>query len=186
MAARKAHNLEVVGSSPTSATKGLTFSINSYFFRQKYLGSSRGISVICDNTEVVTLNEKNLVPNSRRTPSERRELASKAGKASGEARRRKKSMREKMMLLLSMPAADNDVEELEALGIAPEDMDNEMVIVKALFLRAADGDVKAIHEIRNLLGIDDAAEELKLRRKDSKRKDKELELKEKTFENNNW
>jgi hypothetical protein len=135
---------------------------------------------------VVTLNEKNLVPNSRRTPSERRELASKAGKASGEARRRKKSMREKMMLLLSMPAADNDAEELEALGIAPEDMDNEMVIVKALFLRAADGDVKAIHEIRNLLGIDDASEELKLRRKDSKRKDKELELKEKTFENNNW
>lgn len=95
-------------------------------------------------------------------------------------------MREKMMLLLSMPAADNDAEELEALGIAPEDMDNEMVIVKALFLRAADGDVKAIREIRNLLGIDDAAEELKLRRKDSKRKDKELELKEKTFENNNW
>ena len=132
------------------------------------------------------MNEKNLVPNSQRTPSERRELASKAGKASGEARRRKKSMREKMMLLLSMPAADNDVEELEALGIAPEDMDNEMVIVKALFLRAADGDVKAIREIRNLLGIDDAAEELKLRRKDSKRKDKELELKEKTFENNNW
>lgn len=33
LAARKAHNLEVTGSSPVSATKGLTFSINSLFFQ---------------------------------------------------------------------------------------------------------------------------------------------------------
>ena len=91
-----------------------------------------------------------------------------------------------MKLLLSLPAADNDRETLAALGVMPEDMDNEMVLVMSLFLKAASGDVPAIREIRNLLGIDNAAEELKLRNKDSKRKDKELELKEKTFENNNW
>ena len=91
-----------------------------------------------------------------------------------------------MKLLLSLPAADNDKETLAALGVLPEDMDNEMVLVMSLFLKAASGDVPAIREIRNLLGIDNVAEELKLRNKDSKRKDKELELKEKTFENNNW
>lgn len=35
-------------------------------------------------------NEQNLIPNSERTPSERRENARKAGIASGEARRKKK------------------------------------------------------------------------------------------------
>ena len=91
-----------------------------------------------------------------------------------------------MKLLLSLPAADNDKDTLAALGVLPEDMDNEMVLVMSLFLKGASGDVAAIREIRNLLGIDNAAEELKLRNKDSKRKDKELVLKEKTFENNNW
>ena len=38
-------------------------------------------------------NEQNLIQNSERTPSERRELARKAGKASGEARRLKAKMK---------------------------------------------------------------------------------------------
>lgn len=40
------------------------------------------------------MNEQNLIPNSERTPKQRREQARKAGKASGEARRRAKGMRE--------------------------------------------------------------------------------------------
>lgn len=39
-------------------------------------------------------NTQNLKPNSERTPSEVKELTSKAGRASGEARRRRKTMRE--------------------------------------------------------------------------------------------
>lgn len=39
-------------------------------------------------------NAENLIPNSDRTPSERRDNASKAGKASGKARRAKRTMRE--------------------------------------------------------------------------------------------
>lgn len=39
-------------------------------------------------------NEKNLKPNSERTPNERKELAHKAGKASGKARLAKKTARE--------------------------------------------------------------------------------------------
>ena len=83
-------------------------------------------------------NEKNLVPFDERTESEQREIASAGGKASGKARRRKKNLKQKMQLLLSLPAADNDQAELSAMGVDPEDMDNEMVLVKALFLAAAD------------------------------------------------
>ena len=40
------------------------------------------------------MNEQNLIPNEQRTPSERRANATKAGIASGKARREKKAMRE--------------------------------------------------------------------------------------------
>ena len=39
-------------------------------------------------------NESNLIPNSKRTPSERRENAKKAGRASGVSRRRRKTFKE--------------------------------------------------------------------------------------------
>ena len=115
-------------------------------------------------------NERNLVPNSARTPSERRENASKAGIASGKARRRKKSMKQKMQLLLSLPAADNDQAELSAMGVDPEDMDNEMVLVKALFLAAAESDTKAFDRIQDVLGRTVAREELALKKQEAKKR----------------
>ena len=115
-------------------------------------------------------NEKNLVPINERTKSEQREIASAGGKASGKARRRKKSMKQKMQLLLSLPAADNDQAELSAMGVDPEDMDNEMVLVKALFLAAAEGDTKAFDRIQDVLGRTVAREELALKKQDARRK----------------
>lgn len=115
-------------------------------------------------------NEKNLVPNSARTPSERRENASKAGIASGVSRRRKKSLKQKMQLLLSLPPADNDQTELSAMGIDPEDMDNEMVLVKALFIAAAAGDTRAFDRIQDVLGKSVNREELALKKQEAKRK----------------
>lgn len=115
-------------------------------------------------------NEKNLVPFDERTESEQREIASAGGKASGKARRRKKNLKQKMQLLLSLPAADNDQAELSAMGVDPEDMDNEMVLVKALFLAAAEGDTKAFDRIQDVLGKSVAREELALKRQEAKRK----------------
>lgn len=115
-------------------------------------------------------NERNLVPNSARTPSERRENASKAGIASGKARRRKKSLKQKMQLLLSLPPAENDQTELSAMGVDPEDMDNEMVLVKALFLAAAEGDTKAFDRIQDVLGRTVAREELAFKRQEAKKR----------------
>lgn len=79
-------------------------------------------------------------------------------------------MKQKMQLLLSLPAADNDQTELSAMGVAPEDMDNEMVLVKALFLAAAEGDTKAFDRIQDVLGRSVAREELALKKQEAKRK----------------
>lgn len=115
-------------------------------------------------------NEKNLVPFDERTESEQREIASAGGKASGKARRRKKNLKQKMQLLLSLPAADNDQAELSAMGVDPEDMDNEMVLVKALFIAAAAGDTRAFDRIQDVLGKSVAREELALKRQEAKRR----------------
>lgn len=115
-------------------------------------------------------NEKNLVPFDERTESEQREIASAGGKASGKARRRKKNLKQKMQLLLSLPPAENDQTELSAMGVDPDDMDNEMVLVKALFLAAAEGDTRAFDRIQDVLGKSVAREELALKKQEAKRK----------------
>lgn len=115
-------------------------------------------------------NEKNLVPQTERSPSEAREMGRKGGIASGAARRRKKSLKQKMQLLLSLPAAGNDQAELAAMGVEPGDMDNEMVLIKALFLSAAEGDTKAFDRIQDVLGKSVAREELALKKQEAKRR----------------
>lgn len=115
-------------------------------------------------------NEKNLVPFDERSEKEARELGQKGGIASGKARRRKKNLKQKMQLLLSLPAADNDQSELATMGVDPEDMDNEMVLVKALFLAAAAGDTRAFDRIQDVLGKSVAREELALKKQEAKRK----------------
>lgn len=115
-------------------------------------------------------NEKNLVPFDERTESEQREIASAGGKASGKARRRKKSLKQKMQLLLSLPPAENDQTELSAMGVDPDDMDNEMVLVKALFIAAAAGDTRAFDRIQDVLGRTVAREELAFKRQEAKKR----------------
>lgn len=106
------------------------------------------------------MNEENLIPNSERTPSELREIASKGGKASGAARRRKKSMKQVMDILLDMPAVSGaDYSVLSELGVdlnlLDSDFVNNMLIVNAALLaKAKTGDHKAIHELRSIIQDD--------------------------------
>lgn len=113
-------------------------------------------------------NEKNLIPAAHKLTVEEQ---SKGGSSSVRSRRRKKSMKQKMQLLLSLPAYDNELQELSVLGVDIEDSDNEMVILKGLFLKAATGDVAAVREIRNILGKDTSSAELELRKKELKLKE---------------
>ena len=104
----------------------------------------------------------NLIPNSERTPEERRANAKKAGEASGESRRRKKALKAGMTQLLAMRCTDADaIAELEALGFKDEEINNQAVMVVALYKRALKGDVQAIKLITEIAGDDP---ELKLKR----------------------
>lgn len=83
------------------------------------------------------MNEGNLKPQSRRTKSEQREVAQKGGRASGEARRRRRTLRQCLLALRDTedPATGLTEGERWCLGLAE---------------RARGGDVAAfrlIHEI---------------------------------------
>lgn len=82
-------------------------------------------------------------------------------------------MKQKMKALLELPAAANDREQLEALGVSPDDMDNEMVLVMSMFLSAAQGDTKAFDRVIQILGKDIAHEELALKKRELKLKEKD-------------
>ncbi len=89
----------------------------------------------------------------RKTAEERRELAKKAGKASGEVRRRKKAMREQMEMLLALKAKPEELKnKMEILGIDSDNMDNQMALITALYAEALKGDVGAFNSIRDLIG----------------------------------
>ncbi|NCU25759.1 hypothetical protein EOM86_03460 [Candidatus Nomurabacteria bacterium] len=89
----------------------------------------------------------------RKAAEERRELAKKAGKASGEVRRRKKAMREQMEMLLALKAKPEELKnKMEILGIDSDNMDNQMALITALYAEALKGDVGAFNSIRDLVG----------------------------------
>lgn len=88
------------------------------------------------------MNDENLKSNSERTPKERQELARKAGKASGKARRAKKTMREMLDYLL----------EKEINNKQGEKVNTQEAITLALLKQALNGNVKAYEVIRDTIG----------------------------------
>lgn len=109
-------------------------------------------------------NEKNLIPGGHALTVEE---ASKGGKHSVKARRRKKSMKQLMELLLDKPAnTPGDWQLLADLGLDFQDFDEEitnLVIVNAALLQnAKSGDVNSIKELRNIVQ-DDAYQKHKMK-----------------------
>lgn len=95
--------------------------------------------------------------NDKRTPEERRELAKKAGKASGQARRRKADFRKTLNLLLT---AEIDNEEwkpvLESLGV---ECTLESALLMAQIKMALAGDTQAAKFVAQYAGQSARAEE---------------------------
>lgn len=87
-------------------------------------------------------NEENLTPNSERTPNERREIAKKGGKASGKARRKKKTL--KLAIMAAMEAKSYEVD--------GETKDGYAAVTAALIKKALTGDVSAINSLRDTMG----------------------------------
>lgn len=100
-------------------------------------------------------NEKNLIPFNKRTESEQREIAQQGGIASGRARRRKRSMKEAADYYLSLPETDRRrVNALLRDAVDPEDIDNQMAVIKGITARAKKGDPQAANVLLKMLGED--------------------------------
>ena len=95
--------------------------------------------------------------NDNRTPVERRELAKKAGQASGKARRRKANFQKTLNMLLT---AEIDSEEwapvLESLGV---ECTLESALLMAQIKAALDGDTQAAKFVAQYSGQSNRAEE---------------------------
>lgn len=98
-------------------------------------------------------NEQNIIPNSERTPEERREIARAGGIASGAARRRKRSLKQAADLYLSLPVTDRRVwNKIARDGVDPEDIDNQMAVIVGLTEAAVQGDARCAKVLIDLLG----------------------------------
>lgn len=107
------------------------------------------------------MNEENLIPFNERTEEEQREIARKGGIASGEARRRKREIKDSLDLLLSLPFkikaknADTIREQLNNLGVPEDEIDNQMAMAFSMFINSVGTGKNAVSAatfIRDTLG----------------------------------
>ena len=96
----------------------------------------------------------NLVSLADRTTEERREIAIKAGKASGEARKKKKELKERCKILLEMmPNKALIAKSLGEDAELPESADMyDLMIAKMVQVAMLDGNVKAAEFVRDSAG----------------------------------
>lgn len=113
-------------------------------------------------------NVDNLINNDDLTPEQRRESASRAGKASGEARRRKREMKKTLESLLEMQATNKNKRAFEKLGYEADKLTNEQALALSLIAKSISGDTRAASLVIDILG----------ERHSDQMKERELELKE--------
>lgn len=95
--------------------------------------------------------------NARLTPEERRENASKAGKASAEKRKENRKLMELTRKILDMPVADsyqNTKMIMQRLGITADDMNYASAIMATMIVKAVGGDANAARYVRDSAGYD--------------------------------
>jgi hypothetical protein len=97
-------------------------------------------------------NEENLIPNADRTPSELRAMTTKGGIASGESRRRKRTLREMVEIFGELGVSDKTRKMMKELDIPEDLMTRKMQPVVALYKKAGKGDVAAFNAIRDITG----------------------------------
>lgn len=99
------------------------------------------------------MNNENLIRNEDLTPTQRRENARKAGKASAEAKRKKRTLREAMAFMMTNTELPDQIKQmLRGQGVSESDLTHTMVITRALIAKAEKGDVSAYNAIRDILG----------------------------------
>lgn len=97
--------------------------------------------------------KENLLKAEDLTSEQLRERASKAGKASVEARRRKKTMREALEFLMYKAELSEALKQrMRTEGFKDEDMNHQMAITRSLIAKAEAGDVQAYNAICAMIG----------------------------------
>lgn len=98
--------------------------------------------------------KENLITTANRSEDEAREMGRKGGIASGETRRRKKTMREALeMMLYHTKLNETTKQMLKAEGVKDaDDFNHQMVITRSLIAKAESGDVQAYHAICSMIG----------------------------------
>ena len=97
-------------------------------------------------------NEKNLIPNSQRSPEELREMTRKGGINSGKARRKKANLKKAFEAILEADVKSDKIkQQLESMGF---EATNEMALAMVMMQKAMKGDVRAFEQISKLTSID--------------------------------
>ena len=97
--------------------------------------------------------KENLLRPEELTSEQLRERASKAGKASVVAKRRKKTMREALEMLMYKTELNEQTKQiLKAEGVSEDDLNHQMVITRSLIAKAESGDVQAYNAICAMIG----------------------------------
>ena len=98
-------------------------------------------------------NIENLRSADKLSEEELRKMTSNGGKKSVEARRKKKTMREALEMLMYKTELNEQTKQmLKAEGISEEDFNHQMVITRSLIAKAESGDVQAYNAICGMIG----------------------------------
>ncbi len=98
-------------------------------------------------------NEKNLRPGSMQSKSEARANGKKGGIASGQARRRKKTLSELAKMIADNPAPDNARAKLAKMGISDDDANNNAVVAASIYAKAIKGNMQAVDKWEQLVAV---------------------------------
>ena len=97
------------------------------------------------------MNDKNLIPNSKRSPNEVRENGRKGGIKSGEVRREQKTYREMAKAMLSAQITDSEMlEELQRYGISETDV--KAYTLLGMIKASGNGSHNAFDRLMELIG----------------------------------
>lgn len=96
------------------------------------------------------MNEQNLIPLTERTKSEQREICSKGGKASGQARQRKKTTAEIINQMLSSRMNEESKKSASQFtdGLEEEELTNNVLLCTGLMKSAAAGNIAAFDKLQ--------------------------------------
>ena len=98
-------------------------------------------------------NTKNLQPF---TKDNAKYYGQRGGKKSGKVRAERKSIKEQIQLLLSMPVSnESKINKLKEAGFIDTEMNNQLLLTYTVFEKALSGDVKAISLIYKTIQEED-------------------------------